>query len=434
MRWAPPPCLPALTLSLLALAACGGVERRDAPRPCGLEQPAAFLPAAERSLVVVRYQVTARYDVGADQATVPVATSPAPDDALAVLSWPAPERFADGVPEGFERLGTRSYTYDDALYVLWQTRKGRQAPSRRALHTLASLQRADGAWGFSFTPRGDGFYNAGYVRAGVVAWVVYAAARYTERFGDRRFVEMARRGGRWLLERQAAARGVDPAMTGLVLAGLGRWVDDNRFEPGYEARFAATEHQVDAWFALRALARVDADGPWRAALEGPEGLEQALDGALAADHGGRAWQGRSATGPDEGSALDAAGSWSALLALARGDGDRARRMLGWVERHHALTDAGVRGYRPYRAGPDLVFVEGGVAVGMAAARAGDRALARRVFADLAALACRDGLPLPYASRRAPDFPRSPAAAPTLWALFLADELGEGGPWLWSGAP
>jgi len=87
-----------------------------------------------------------------------------------VVSYPEPRRYGGG-PTSFERMAGRSFVYDNALYVLLRSFEGQEVAARQVLQTIAALQRPDGAWGFSFNIRGDGFYNVDYVRTGAVAWV-----------------------------------------------------------------------------------------------------------------------------------------------------------------------------------------------------------------------------------------------------------------------
>lgn len=343
------------------------------------------------------------------------------DAGEAVVSWPDPTRFP-GAPQGFDRLAGRSFVYDTALLALERTRTGDRDGAARLLATLAALQLPDGAWGFSFG-LSDGFYDAGYVRAGTVAFAVYAFARYALRFDDHRFRAYAGRGADWLLAHR------DP-VTGLVRAGRGRWLDGGRrYDGAYVADFAATEHQIDAFFALAALGRVDPGGVWR---DGAAALERSILAWLWDDGAGRFLQGRTAAHePDPTSALDAAGTWGALFHLAGGRPAQARRCLAWVERHHR------RGARlvPYADGPDTWFVEGAVAEVLAWRRLGDDAAAAAALDRITALGCRSGLPLVYADRWAADFPRSPAAAPTLWFVMAAAEIAPGGaPFLWIEGP
>ena len=404
---------------MMQLGACAApvVAPPDGGR-CGKLDTWAEARRAVAALNVVPFRAAQMYDVGADGKPAYFQPARASTMAKAIITFPAPNRFP-GAPAGFQRLANRSYTYDNALYALWATEQGDQTAAAAVLETLSVLQREDGAWGFSFDARGGRFYNAGYVRTGVVAWTVLAFARFQARFGDQRFAEALGKGAGWLWARRHP-------QWGLLLGGLGRWIDDGKtFEPGHVANWASTEHNVDGYFALKAAAEAGISGYSHENL----GARAAAKLFLAAQ--GRYAQGWQPSGPDRISALDAAGTWSALFDVARGDKARAQQVLGWVEREHRSHDGGWRGYKPYQQGPDVWFVEGSLALALARHRLGDTAAARRLTAEVAALSCVGRRPVLYATRWAKDFPATPVAAPTLWFALVAAEVDAGRPaFLW----
>jgi hypothetical protein len=328
--------------------------------------------------------------------------------------------FADAEPG--DPVRNRSFLYDDALALLWLTAAGDENQARDLAAALVALQNDDGTWGFSVSVE-EGFYNAGYVRMGTVAWVTHALAHYARRFVDPPAGAAAERGGRALL---AARRADAPAGAGLVEGGRGRYSQDERsFFPDFRLRAAITEHQFDAQMALATVATEDGERladrilstSW---LPGEGRFAVAVDDA----------------GPDPARALDAAGGWGALWLLSRHEVERARRSLAYTVEAFAAHGADVAGFRPYldpvdgplsALEPDLVFVEGTLGVGLAAHRLGQRALAEQALETAVRLACRFGPGVPYANRPARGFPARPAVAPTVWFLFLDQELGGGAP-------
>ncbi len=375
---------------------------------------------ASQSLRVAAFAERPLYDVDGKGGATKLPTPSCPDCA-AVVSYPDPNRHRGG-PGGFERMANRSYTYDNALVALVRIGEGRHRDARRILATLAALQRSDGGWGFSFNIRGDGFYNAGYVRSGVVAWILYAFARYTELSGDRAFVPVMRKAGGWLAARR------DPR-NGLIRGGLGRWLlGGRRYEPGFVATWASTEHNVDAWFALRLAARVDPAGRWLSHA----GLGAAIHQHLWLPDEGRFARGTDGAKVDRVTALDAAGTWSALFAVASGRPERARGGLTWASRTLGFNEAGWRAHRPdNEVSERLWFVEASVARSMALSRLGDQQAAVADVGQLAQWACVRGVPLAYSSRWVKDFPLTPAAAPTAWFVLAAREVGgASAPFLW----
>jgi hypothetical protein len=343
-------------------------------------------------------------------------------DAEAAVSYPAPQRFPGG-PPGFVHLRSRSFIYDDALLALWRTATNDLDGAARVLATLACEQRPDGAWNFDFEANGASARRIGYVRTGAVAWVLYAFARWQHATGDHRFVGALHRGWEWLAGRRTSG--------GLYAAGLGRWLLGGRFDARYVAGFCATEHQFDVWFALLALADASpASAAW--ARTEAASLRDAIVHRLWLPDAGHFLQGVEGSRPDRRSALDAAGTWGALWAEAAGLPDLATAALAHVDHHHALQVGDWLGWRPYAGeAPATWFVEGSVARVVALARMGRSAEARSGLATLTHLACTAGVPLVYATDWAPDFPATPAAAPTLWYLLAGRELAQPTQrWLW----
>lgn len=390
-----------------AATACSGAVGlpRSAP-DCAQAPPAVWLPRAANSLSTVAYR----------------SKWCATRNAEAVVSYPAPDRFAGG-PPGFSRLRSRSFVYDDALLALWRTAIGDLDGAARVLATLACEQRPDGAWNFDFEASGAPERRMGYVRTGAVAWTLYAFARWQAAAGDDRFGGVLTRGWAWLRGRRTA--------NGLYTAGFGRWLGSVRFDARYIASFCATEHQFDVWFSLLALA--DAAPAQEAWARGEAAaLRQAIVDRLWWPEAGRFLQGLDGSQPDGRSALDAAGTWAALWAEAAGRPDLASAALAHVTRHHAVQVGDWLGWRPYAGEePTTWFVEGSVARVLALARLGRSAEAHAGLATLTHLACTAGVPLVYATDWAPDFPATPAAAPTLWYLLAGRELERPGQrWLW----
>lgn len=410
-----------LGLALL-FAACSGPQIPPHPRQgrCAEAEPLQWATLASAAIHVVPFQSRSLYDLDAKDQAVPFLPGPCVD-CVAVVSWPAPTREPGG-PEGFERLGNRSFVYDNALTALLRVDEGKTESARHLLDTLVALQRSDGAWGFSFALRDDGYYNAGYIRTGTVAWVLTALAAYERIVADGRYLQAMRRAGGWL----AAQR--DP-VSGLLRGGRGEWVNDGaQFRPDHEVGWASTEHNIDAAFALRAAAMADPAFAWLDA----EALARAIETKLFLADEGRYSRGLQANGPDRTVALDAAGTWSALFEVARGRGERARALLGFVGRTLGIVLEGWRVLRPGDTTYDEVwFVEGSVARAMVLARLGDMDAARRDLVQLAQWACVGGVPLLYASSWVKDFPKSPAVAPTVWFVLAAREFeGLGSVGLW----
>ncbi len=419
--------LAAALLASLLCVACHSPLVRPADGSCVAADPALWQRHALGSLTVKPFRARRLYGIATGRESVVFEPAEVPQDSVAVVSYPVPDRF-DGGPYGFDAMASRSFVYDNALYVILKTVQGDCASARRVLQTLVALQRADGAWGASFNLEGRPFYNVGYVRSGHVAWVAYAMALYAVRFKDKRFVVAMRKAASWLLARR------DPK-TGLVLGGLGRFRPGGGFDRHDVADWASTEHNVDLWFALRAFAVADPEGGWARHLQ-PDELGDAIEKHLFIPAQGRYARGLRSDGLDKVSALDAAGTWSALFELGRGRVEVAERMLVWLESHHGHQQDGWQAWRPYGADEAsdrqrLWFVEASVARAIVLHRLGRHEEARKMVRQLSELACAGGVPLVYSNRWAEDFPMTPAVAPTVWYVLAVSEVwGAVGPQIW----
>jgi hypothetical protein len=360
----------------------------------------------------------------------------------------------------------RVAVYDSALVALVLLRRGERDRAGRVLAGLARLQLADGSVPFSFVLPSPGPYAA-YVRSGAVAWVGYAAAEYldAEAGGPSREVvrRLAHRAADYLLSLQVD----DPSdlRDGLVLGGSGQVHHEvdatgevrERVEPGPVA-WASVEHNVDAFFFLRALARVtdmrvyaDAAARIARALS-----EQAWDGDARQLVRGVGQRGR-----DEARSLDCA-SWGSVFFVATGD--RARAMAAFRTADgpaYASRDprSGAEGHRAYASGPlldepqlarrfaaslpaqnwdrlEAVWPEGSAGVALAALRLGDVARARAIVEALEPLRGPDGA-LPTSTVEVPFvFDTRAGIAGTAWVELVRFELDRAGstPTFWAGGP
>lgn len=323
-------------------------------------------------------------------------------------------------------LADRSFVYDDALAMIALALAGRRDDARAIGNTLTTLLTPDASLGFSFSLASPSFYNVRYVRAGTMAWAGYAMALYDAITHERRFTPYAQLIADRLLASRVAATG-DPR-AGFVPGGRGAWRDHyRRFDPQHVAAYCATEHQIDTYFLLDALAAGGAAGRYRAAADE---LAARIVDALWIPAEGRFAVAVTPGGVVPDRALDAAGAWGALFLLARGDRARAGRSLDYTLRTFARRGGGLPGFAPY-AGPvadypgqdfsGTLFAEGTAGVAIALLRMGRAREAGELSAALRSLQ-RDGDGgVVYAVPASEDFPDLAAAAPTAWLLFLERE-------------
>ncbi len=344
----------------------------------------------------------------------------------------------------------RFAVYDSALVALVLLRHGQRGRAGSVLRGLASLQGEDGALPFSFAG-GDVESARAYVRAGAVAWVGYAATEYldAEPGGDARAdaLRLAHRAASYLLSRQVDVAG--DARDGLVTGGSGVLVYEldggrvtERLRVGPIA-WVSTEHNIDAYFFLRALARVTGtDAYARGAVRIAEGLTRAWRADL-----GQLARGAGPGGErDDLRALDCA-SWGALFLVANGDAKRAEVAYRSADEEYATRFArlAVSGHRAQARGPVLedtllmarfsrslpaqtwehleaVWPEGSAGVALAAWRLGHAERAAAILDALEPLRDAQGA-LPTATLEVPYlFDTGPSIAGTAWVELVRFEL------------
>jgi hypothetical protein len=338
--------------------------------------------------------------------------------------------------------------YDVALASLRELDQGHPDEAGQLLAGLAALQAEDGSLPFSFRlPRPGG--GPPYVRSGAMAWVGYAAARYLDasQEGPARgeIITMAHEIAKYLLAHQVQQPG--NAREGLILGGSGTYryamVDGQikeTFVPG-EVAWVSTEHNIDAYFFLEALARTTSNARYH---DEAQKLAKSLL-KLWSDEAGQFWQGATAEGPDRSYALDCA-SWGAVFLQATNQPDRAAKAYASAEGRYATADptAYVLGHKPYVKRPLIesralaqalkletswddyraVWPEGSAGVALAALRLGHPERARSILEELDRLRLPTG-GLPGLTRTIPtEFDQAPALAGTAWAALVASELNQ----------
>jgi hypothetical protein len=386
-----------------------------------------------------------------------------PGDPLASLvaslrPWPRAD--SAGLLAVTDPTTGRVATYDSALVVLTLLRAGDRVRAARVLQGLAALQNADGGIPFAFTlPEPD--RGQRYDRAGAIAWVGYAAGEYLDAApgGPARdaVLQLAHRVGGYLVAHQVTIAG-DPR-EGLVRGGTGTIhykLDGSTvrevFEPG-EVVWTSVEHNVDAYFMLRALARVTGT---RAYGNAADRIARALAARAYDAQIDQFAEGVAPDGPDRTQALDCA-SWGSIFLSATGDAERAGKAFAVADERYASRDArsGARGHRPYARGPlfgdpalmrhfapmlpaqtweglDAVWPEGSAGVALAAWRTGHMDRARAILNALEPLRAADGS-LPTSTVDVPFLlDTRPSVAGTAWAFLVRFELDRSDrPTLWA---
>ena len=358
-----------------------------------------------------------------------------------------------------DAASSRFAVYDSALVALVLLRSGKRDEAGRVLVGLAAVQTADGALPFSFTAPGPAATR--YVRCGAVAWVGYAAAEYLDAEAGGRDREVAlgiaRKAAAYLLARRV--RAANAPRDGLIRGGEGNLryavtasAIREIVEPA-DLAWVSVEHNVDAYFFLRALARATGEDAY---AEAADDLGQALSARAWRADAGQLARGLDADGVDLLVALDCA-SWGSVFLRAIGDPARATISLATADRRFLSRDprTGARGHLPYATGPlfedaqlqqhytrelpadtwdrlSAVWPEGSAGVALAALRAGEPERARSILDALEPLRLRAGA-LPTFTVDVPfTFDTQASIAGTAWVELVRYELARGPdhPTLW----
>jgi len=385
------------------------------------------------------------HDAALRYLTTAVRPWPAPTGELAlVVTAPATGRVA---------------IYDNALTALVMLRAERANDARKILAGLARLQAEDGSLPFSFVlPRPDA--TQAYVRSGALAWVGYAAVEYLDASQDATdrtaITAMGHRLAAYLLAHQVDRAG-DPR-DGLITGGAGTYRYElgpqgprEVFAPG-EIAWAATEHNIDAFFFLHALARLSGQRIYR---QSAERIGRTLTERGWNADSGQLVSGFHATEADRTAALDCA-SWGALFLAGTGARTRAETAAAVADRSYQsmASPARVNGHKPYvhkalidsvalarhyaaqfpqNNWDDLeaVWPEGSAGVALAALRVGAIRRAREILDGLEPLRRPDGS-LPTLTAHIPfEFDVEPSVGGTAWVELTRYELDHAAtPRLW----
>jgi hypothetical protein len=338
--------------------------------------------------------------------------SMATSTALSILSYPQAE----------DSLSRRSYIYDQALALLWFAWTGQRHIAHGLAETLIYLQKDDGSWGFSVDTSQPNAYHASYVRSGAVAWAAHALGYFAVRFAKPRALRAASRGADFLRRMRLGGSGLG---RGLVSAGYGTPSSPPGASTASSLSYAVTEHQFDAHMVL---------SQWE-----PKSARRLVERVLEVlwmDQEGRFAVAAVDDRLNPRRALDAAGAWGALWLWSIGEADQAQRSYLYALEHFQTGAPGggnptLFGFRPYvdavdgydpRHARDHIFVEGTMGMGLAAHRLGDDRTAQKVLATGVELSCRGAPGLAYSNVEVPGFSTRPAAASTLWFLFLEREM------------
>jgi len=356
----------------------------------------------------------------------------------------------------------RSFVYDDALGAIALTMLGDYRQAEFVLNAMTRLVRPDGSLWFAYNTQNGwpevGDTSGAIIRAGSVAWVGYAFTYYlTVRAKEKpdfstsdplgkEYCKAASAIASFLLanqvkdpsdKRYGLLTGGSGSSTVTMEAGSARPAEVYSSQP---VRWVSMEHNIDAWFFLRALGRLTPDANLSAAVD----LITARLADLWSDKDGQFFQGILENGKlDVSLPLDGA-SWGALYLLAQGRREQASVCVEEMRTRFSSEADGLHGYLPYGSEPvytdervnkyffpdepgklwrdtPFVWAEGSLGAAVALARTGNSAEAASIVDSFRGLAVAGGIR--YASAPVQyQFTDYPSVASTAWYIICVEAL------------
>jgi hypothetical protein len=287
-------------------------------------------------------------------------------DKLLVRSFDIPT--AD---PAYDRLVSRSYTYDNALATFAFISVGARGQAEQLLDQLKALQRTDGSLEYAFNVKtGE---SVTQFRAGAMAWVGYAALAYREVYGNSRY---------------------DNMLAGIVRYLLALRNSDGLIRGGPDVTWVSTQHNLLAAGMLRDLAAdLGSKGTLATGLKyadinnAANSIGNAILANMLVQEGPLAYFRQGVGDPVIPADVQALG---ALYLDARGDG-RAKQVAEYLRQNfyvapRAGSEGTLGGFRPFvgTGAPDVIWSEGTIEAATALHRVGvdasgaDDAVARLV--------------------------------------------------------
>jgi hypothetical protein len=257
----------------------------------------------------------------------------------------------------YDRLLNWSWTYDSAVVATAFAAVGLQDQSARLLDQLAALQYKDGSIEMAFEVRSG--ESSSQIRAGSVAWSGIGFVDYDAQFGDRRYVDNARRAADYLLSLRNES--------GLVRGGP-------------DVEWVSTQHNLITTIFLMNLAqRLDELGDPDAAAGYREAAAKLIEGIdsqlLIRDKESAHFR----QGVDDDVVPLDTQAIGTIYAFFRGDGELAKQLYEFALQNFAIGKRSIKesqakatynmtyaaegpfaGFRPYlgRRAPDVLWFEG----------------------------------------------------------------------------
>ena len=274
-------------------------------------------------------------------------------------------------------LNSRTWAYDVGLALLVFTTSGDYDICVEMLKRMKYEQNDDGSFNFSYDIYIGQLFD-GYVRTGAMGWLVWGACYYTLESGDRRFINMIKKAGDWLVSKQVTD--TDDPRYGLMTGGYGSYDLENYSYSGEEIEWCSVEHQCSALQALEGCSLVLKNKKYK---EAAELVRDSLFLKCYDRENGRFFQGINGGVPDKAWALDCT-TWAGTLIFSVVHSSTAEACLETARSVYLTKDKKIiqsrekdyynttysddetfSGFKPYsdktadyKGAPDIVWTEG----------------------------------------------------------------------------
>lgn len=230
---------------------------------------------------------------------------------------------ASGQPGFGTRFPEQCFVYDQGVALCAAIAAGERELAHILIEGLAKLQTTSGAqaggWRFSGRQQSAAYGDPSY-RTGAHAIALFSALSYLQAFPEfsARVMPMITAGLTWMM----AQRQTSGNRSGLFLGGIGTYVSDGGggqiFQQDDNITWAATEHQIDCYFALKLAGKLLGGSHSSAA----DALASNMMSKLWNTELGRFNQGLRPDGADTADPLDVH-SWGSIFLMAIGEQAKA---------------------------------------------------------------------------------------------------------------
>ena len=168
-----------------------------------------------------------------------------------------------------------------------------------------------------------------------MGWLVWGACYYTLESGDRRFINMIKKAGDWLVSKQVTD--TDDPRYGLMTGGYGSYDMEDYSYSDEEIEWCSVEHQCSALQALEGCSLVLKSKKYK---EAAELVRDRLFLKCYDRENGRFYQGINGGKPDEAWALDCT-TWAGTLIFSVVNSDTAKECLKTAKEVYLTKGKGI---------------------------------------------------------------------------------------------